>query len=153
MAENQKVITMGSLFDGIGGFPLAAVHNGIVPLWASEIEAFPIRVTKAAFPQHAACRRYHEAGWGPAAPGGYYLRRESLPGLSVAGARAGLSGARSGLFIEQIRIIKEMRDVDKRRGRTGIAVRPRFAVWENVLYALQHIKDVMSRKQLCVVPL
>ena len=53
----------------------------------------------------------------------------------MAGARAGLSGARSGLFIEQIRIIKEMRDVDKRRGRTGIAVRPRFAVWENVLGA------------------
>ena len=50
MAENQKVITMGSLFDGIGGFPLAAVHNGVVPLWASEIEAFPIRVTKRHFP-------------------------------------------------------------------------------------------------------
>ena len=61
----------------------------------------------------------------------------------MAGARAGLSGARSGLFIEQIRIIKEMRDVDKRRGRTGIAVRPRFAVWENVLYVLKCIKDVM----------
>ena len=70
----------------------------------------------------------------------------------MAGARAGLSGARSGLFIEQIRIIKEMRDVDKRRGRTGIAVRPRFAVWENVPYALQRIKDVMNRNQLCVVP-
>ena len=50
MAENQKIITMGSLFDGIGGFPLAAVHNGVVPLWASEIEAFPIRVTKRHFP-------------------------------------------------------------------------------------------------------
>lgn len=50
MAEKQKIITMGSLFDGIGGFPLAAVHNGIVPLWASEIEAFPIRVTKRHFP-------------------------------------------------------------------------------------------------------
>ena len=50
MAENQKIITLGSLFDGIGGFPLAAVHNGIVPLWASEIEAFPIRVTKRHFP-------------------------------------------------------------------------------------------------------
>lgn len=50
MAEKQKIITMGSLFDGIGGFPLAAVHNGVVPLWASEIEAFPIRVTKRHFP-------------------------------------------------------------------------------------------------------
>ena len=43
-------ITMGSLFDGIGGFPLAAVRNGITPVWASEIEAFPIEVTKLRFP-------------------------------------------------------------------------------------------------------
>ena len=43
-------ITMGSLFDGIGGFPLAAVMVGIKPLWASEIEAFPIEVTKERFP-------------------------------------------------------------------------------------------------------
>ena len=44
------MMTMGSLFDGIGGFPLAAVHNGIMPVWASEIEAFPIEVTKIRFP-------------------------------------------------------------------------------------------------------
>ena len=43
-------LTMGSLFDGIGGFPLAAVRNGIRPVWASEIEAFPIEVTKQRFP-------------------------------------------------------------------------------------------------------
>ena len=42
--------TMGSLFDGIGGFPLAAIHNGITPLWASEIEPFPIEVTRLRFP-------------------------------------------------------------------------------------------------------
>ena len=42
---------MGSLFDGIGGFPLAAERNGIVPVWASEIEAFPIRVTRKWFPE------------------------------------------------------------------------------------------------------
>lgn len=41
---------MGSLFDGIGGFPLAAIHNGVVPMWASEIEAFPIRVTRERLP-------------------------------------------------------------------------------------------------------
>ncbi len=44
-------LTLGSLFDGIGGFPLAAVRNGITPLWASEIEAFPIEVTKQRFPE------------------------------------------------------------------------------------------------------
>ena len=46
-------LTMGSLFDGIGGFPLAAVRNGITPLWASEIEPFPIEVTKTHFPDMA----------------------------------------------------------------------------------------------------
>ena len=44
------MLKMGSLFDGIGGFPLAAVRNGVVPVWASEIEAFPIEVTKLQFP-------------------------------------------------------------------------------------------------------
>ncbi len=52
--------------------------------------------------------------------------------LSVAGKRAGLDGERSGLFMEQIRIIKEMRDRDKRDGRSGVDVRPRYMVWENV---------------------
>ena len=52
--------------------------------------------------------------------------------LSVAGKRAGLAGERSGLFMEQIRLIKEMRLADEQRGRTGADVRPRFMVWENV---------------------
>ena len=52
--------------------------------------------------------------------------------LSVAGKRAGLQGERSGLFMEQIRIIKEMRDNDERQGRTGVDIRPRYMVWENV---------------------
>ena len=52
--------------------------------------------------------------------------------LSVAGARAGLAGERSGLFMEQVRIVKEMRDADERRGRAAHAVRPRYMVWENV---------------------
>lgn len=52
--------------------------------------------------------------------------------LSIAGKGAGLSGERSGLFMEQIRIIKEMRQRDVRDGRTGVAIRPRYMVWENV---------------------
>ena len=70
----------------------------------------------------------------------------------MAGMRAGLSGARSGLFSEQIRVIREMREADKTYGRTDIHVRPRFGVWENVPYALQRITSVMNRNQLCVVP-
>lgn len=52
--------------------------------------------------------------------------------LSIAGKRAGLAGARSGLYMEQIRIIKEMREHDRKSGRTGVFVRPRYMVWENV---------------------
>lgn len=52
--------------------------------------------------------------------------------LSVAGKRAGLAGERSGLFMEQIRVVKELRDADIRRGRAGVSVRPRFMLWENV---------------------
>ena len=70
----------------------------------------------------------------------------------MAGARAGLSGARSGLFMEQIRIVKEMRTVERERGRTGEQIRPRFLTWENATYALQRIRHVMNRNQLCVVP-
>ena len=55
--------------------------------------------------------------------------------LSIAGKRAGLAGARSGLFMEQVRIVKEMREADKRNGRTGAEVRPRYMVWENVCFA------------------
>ena len=50
MDDGNARLTMGSLFDGIGGFPLAAVRNGITPVWASEIEPFPIQVTKHHFP-------------------------------------------------------------------------------------------------------
>lgn len=52
--------------------------------------------------------------------------------LSIAGKRAGLAGKRSGLFMEQVRIVKEMRECDRRNGRAGDMVRPRFLVWENV---------------------
>ena len=52
--------------------------------------------------------------------------------LSIAGKRAGLAGARSGLFMEQVRIVKEMREHDRKSGRAGDMVRPRFMVWENV---------------------
>ena len=64
-----------------------------------------------------------------------------MPGLSVAGMRAGLNGARSGLFMEQIRIIQEMRDADRKFGRTGIHIRPRFGIWENVVGALSSGRD------------
>lgn len=60
--------------------------------------------------------------------------------LSIAGKRAGLAGARSGLFMEQVRIVKEMREADKRNGRADDMVRPRFLVWENVVGAFSSNK-------------
>ena len=60
--------------------------------------------------------------------------------LSIAGKRAGLAGARSGLFMEQIRVVKEMREHDKRLGRAGELIRPRYMVWENVPGALSSNK-------------
>ena len=67
--------------------------------------------------------------------------------LSIAGKRAGLAGARSGLFMEQVRIVKEMRERDRANGRTGDMVRPRFMVWENVPYALQHIRHILKQQR------
>lgn len=143
---------MGSLFDGIGGFPLAAIHNGVVPLWASEIEAFPIRVTRERLPGMLHYGDITKLRGDELPPVDIICGGSPCQDLSVAGARAGLAGKRSGLFMEQIRIIKEMRDADVLRGRTGIHVRPRFMCWENVPYALQRIRHIMNRNQLCVVP-
>ncbi|NLE26989.1 MAG: DNA cytosine methyltransferase [Clostridiaceae bacterium] len=123
---------MGSLFDGIGGFPLAAVRNGIIPLWASEIEAFPIEVTQVRFPDMVHVGDITKLDGAILPPVDIICGGSPCQDLSVAGARAGLAGARSGLFMEQCRIVKEMRDADIQRGRTGQSVRPRFMVWENV---------------------
>ena len=70
-------LTMGSLFDGIGGFPLAAIRSGITPVWASEIEAFPIAVTKLRFPSMT----HHKAEWCRTAACGHHLRRQPVSGL------------------------------------------------------------------------
>ncbi len=123
---------MGSLFDGIGGFPLAATHAGIEPIWASEIEPFPIEVTRLHFPNMLHVGDITKLNGALLPPVDIICGGSPCQDLSVAGARAGLSGERSGLFMEQIRIVKEMRNADKLRGRAGIAVRPRYCVWENV---------------------
>ena len=103
---------MGSLFDGIGGFPLAAIHNGVVPLWASEIEPFPIRVTQQRLPGMLHYGDITKLNGAMLPPVDIICGGSPCQDLSVAGARAGLAGERSGLFMEQIRIVKEMRDAD-----------------------------------------
>lgn len=125
-------LTMGSLFDGIGGFPLAAIRHGITPVWASEIEAFPIEVTKHQFPGMIHVGDITKLDGAKLPPVQIICGGSPCQDLSVAGARAGLSGERSGLFMEQIRIVKEMRFADMARGRCGADVRPRWMCWENV---------------------
>ena len=93
------MLTLGSLFDGIGGFPLAAVNNGIVPLWASEIEPFPIAVTSTHFPQMLHLGDITKLNGAELPPVDIIAGGSPCQDLSVAGARAGLAGARSGLFM------------------------------------------------------
>lgn len=123
---------MGSLFDGIGGFPLAAVHNGITPAWASEIEAFPMEVTKTRFPRMLHVGDITKLDGAALPPVEVICGGSPCQDLSVAGKRKGLAGERSGLFMEQVRIVKEMREADGRKGIPDDLVRPRYLVWENV---------------------
>lgn len=125
-------MTMGSLFDGIGGFPLAAVRNGVTPVWASEIEAFPIEVTKIRFPEMLHVGDITKLDGAKLPPVDVICGGSPCQDLSVAGQRRGLAGERSGLFMEQTRIAKEMRKADEQRNVPAHLVRPRYLVWENV---------------------
>ena len=118
-------LTLGSLFDGIGGFPLAAVVNGIAPVWASEIEKGPVSITKRHFPNMKHLGDITQIKGSEIEPADIITLGSPCQDLSIAGKRGGLDGERSGLFMEAVRIIKEMRDATK-------GIKPRFAVWENV---------------------
>lgn len=118
-------MTLGSLFDGAGGFPLAGKMAGFTPLWASEIEPFPIRVTTKRFPNMRHLGNITEISGKDIEPVDVITFGSPCQDLSVAGKRAGLDGERSGLFMEAIRIIKEMRE--ETNGKS-----PTFIVWENV---------------------
>ena len=126
------MMTLGSLFDGIGGFPLAAVHCGGVPVWASEIEPFPMRVTKLRFPDMLHVGDITKLDGAKLPPVDVICGGSPCQDLSVAGLRKGLAGERSGLFMDQVRIVKEMRAEDERRGVSDDFIRPRYLVWENV---------------------
>lgn len=120
-----KTLRLGSLFDGSGGFPLAATKVGIEPVWASEIEPFPILVTTTRFPQMQHLGDISDIDGSQLEPVDVVTFGSPCQDLSVAGKRAGLAGERSGLFHQAVRVIKEMRKVSSGRY-------PRFAVWENV---------------------
>lgn len=122
----NKQLTLGSLFDGSGGFPLGGLLTGqITPVWSSEIEPFAIRVTTKRLPQ---VKHYGDVSAisGADLPSVDIITFGSpCQDMSIAGKRDGLDGSRSSLFYEAIRIVKEMRC--KTNGE-----KPRFIVWENV---------------------
>lgn len=118
-------LTLGSLFDGSGGFPLGGLISGITPLWASEVEPFPIRVTTKRLPQMEHLGDISKIKGGDIEPVDIISFGSPCQDMSVAGKRNGLDGSRSSLFYEAIRIVKEMRC--KTDGKY-----PRFIAWENV---------------------
>ena len=121
----NKNLTPGSLFDGTGGFPLGGLISGITPLWASEIEPFPIRVTTKRLPQVEHYGDVSTLDGAKLPPVDIITFGSPCQDMSIAGKREGLGGSRSNLFYQAVRIVKEMRC--KTDGRY-----PRFVVWENV---------------------
>ena len=103
-------IKLGSLFDGIGVFPLAASRCGIRPVWASEIEKAPISITKRHFPDMVHLGDITKVDGGKIPPVHIITFGSPCQNLSLIGNRSGLAGAKSSLFYQAFRIIQEMRD-------------------------------------------
>lgn len=124
---------LGSLFDGSGTCPFAASSVGIIPAWASEVEPYPVAVTRSRFPNMKHLGSVTDVHGGEVEPVDIITFGSPCQDLSVAGKRAGLKHeangdeetTRSGLFMEAVRIIKEMR-------KETNGEYPTFAVWENV---------------------
>ncbi len=123
--DDKRQLTLGSLFDGSGGFPLGGFLAGITPVWASEIEPFPIRVTTKRLPFMEHLGDISTVDGAEIAPVDIITFGSPCTDMSVAGKRAGLEGKQSSLFYQAIRIVKEMRCATDGRY-------PRFIVWENV---------------------
>jgi DNA (cytosine-5)-methyltransferase 1 len=121
----ETKLTLGSLFDGSGGFPLGGMLAGITPVWASEVEPFAVRVTTKRLPfmkHYGDISTLHGAELEPV---DIITFGSPCQDMSIAGKRSGLDGSRSSLFYEAIRIVKEMRE--KTDGE-----KPRWICWENV---------------------
>lgn len=117
---------LGSLFDGSGGFPLAGALNGVEPVWCSEVEPYPIAVTRSRFPNMKHYGDVSRVNGAEVEPVDIITFGSPCQDLSIAGKREGIEdGVRSSLFFQAVRIIKEMRE-------TTDGKHPQFAVWENV---------------------
>lgn len=125
----MRQYTLASLFDGIGGFPYAASFYNITSLWASEIVPACLSVTRKHFPDMTHAGDITQLHGGKLPPVDIVTFGSPCQGLSLAGQRRGLADERSGLFMEAIRIIDEMREATH-------GEYPRFALFENVPGAL-----------------
>ena len=121
----MKKLTLGSLFDGSGGFPLGGLLAGITPVWASEVEPFAVRVTSKRLPYMKHYGDISSISGAELEPVDIITFGSPCQDMSIAGKRSGLDGSRSSLFYEAIRIIKEMRCATNGKY-------PRYCVWENV---------------------
>lgn len=116
---------LGSLFDGSGTCPLSASAVGIIPAWASEIEPFPMAVTKSRFPGMVHLGDIAKMDGAEIEPVDVITFGSPCQNLSIAGNRKGLAGEQSSLFLEAVRVIREMRCATNGRF-------PQIAIWENV---------------------
>lgn len=116
---------LGSLFDGIGGWQLAAVHAGVEPVWSSEIEQFPCECTKKHFPNTRQLGDITKIDGAEIEPVDIICAGSPCQNLSIAGNRKGLAGEQSRLFSAAINIIRQMQRATDNKY-------PRFFVWENV---------------------
>ncbi len=137
--DEKKLVTLGAFFSGSGGFELAGQMVGIVTLWESEIEPLPIRVTQVRFPDAKQLGDIRRINGAMIAPVDIVTGGSPCQNMSVAGDRIGLNGKQSVLFLEYVRVVKEMR----------IAYgKPRYMVWENVPGAFSSNKGEDFRRVL-----
>jgi len=137
-------MTLGSLFDGIGGWLLAARHAGVTPVWASEIEPFPCSVTARHFPEVKQLGDITKINPDEIEPVDTICAGSPCQDLSIAGKRKGLDGERSGLFRTAVDIVRRMRE------RTS-GKYPRYFVWENVPGAFSSNKGADFRAVLAEI--
>lgn len=129
----DKELTLASLFDGSGGFPLGGMLAGIKPVWSSEIEPFAIRVTTKRLSKVKHYGDITKIKGNEVEPVDIITFGSPCQDMSIAGKRAGLDGSRSNLFYDAIRIVKEMRCATN-------GEKPRYIVWENVTGAFSSNK-------------
>ena len=129
------MMTLGSLFDGLGGWQIAACRAGVKPVWSSEIEKFPLKLTSIRFPNTKQIGDITKLSAAEIKPVDIITMGSPCQDLSIAGKREGLAGERSGLFVTAINLVHAMRKLTNGRY-------PKYVVWENVTGAFSSNKGM-----------